>query len=118
MEIILNDKTYNLPPRTPKIAKLFDGLNGSNTDVEYHYKSLSIIEGVLGKAALKEIFGTSNKEEISVIDSLIVAKKIDEKYLEPLKEFEWQKEANEMNTPAMEAVAEILANASVLERIK
>ncbi len=118
MEIRLNEKTYELPKRTPKIAKLFDDLNGETSDVEMHYKSIAIIEAVLGKTSIKEIFGTSDRDQISVIDSVITAKKIDDIYLEPLREYEMQRQSEEMNSPSFSALHEMLENVAKLESLK
>ena len=118
MEITINDKVYELPVRNAKIAKLFDDLNGQTSDVQMHYKAITIIEGVLGKNAIKEIFGTSDKEQISVVDSVMTAKRIDDVYLEPLREYERQRQAEEMNTPAYTALSELLANAAKLDNLK
>lgn len=118
MEVRFNEKTYELPARTPKVAKLFDDLNGQTNDVQLHYKAIAIIEGVLGKTAIKEIFGTSDKEQISVIDSVITAKQIDDVYLEPLREYERQRQAEEMNSPSFSAVSEMLENVAKLDGLK
>lgn len=120
MNIVLNDKNYELPLRTPKVAKLFDDFSAQTEggDVQMHYKACAVIEGVLGRAALKEIFGTSDREQISVVDSVIAVKMIDDVYMAPLRELEKQRQAEEMNSPSYTALSEMLANAASLNTVR
>lgn len=85
----INGTTYELPKRTPAIAKKFGEFNNSfNTfdDVKIHYMALEVIEKVLGEEAIEEIFGTTDKDEISTIDSLLVVKELDNAYMNPVVE--------------------------------
>lgn len=120
-EITLEGKTYELPNRTPKVAKQFDEFNelvGVN-DVKTHYKAVAIIESLLGREALNEIFGTTDKEQIGTIDSILVVKQIDDEYLKPIKEYARQKESEDLNTPAMTAINELSRNvANMAEKLK
>lgn len=117
MEINLNGHVYELPKRVPKVAKLFDDFNkafSSESDTAIHYKAMAVLEGTIGRDAIKELFGTTDKEQISVVDSAMTVKEIDDAYMAPLTEYSRRKEAEALDTPAYAAVSELLANMSNL----
>lgn len=120
MEITLNGKEYELPKRTPKIARLFDDFKGAfdEGDVQIHNKAMKVLEATIGNEGLRDVFGTADSEQISVIDSVLIVKQIDDVYLAPLVEYTRRKESEEMNTPAFSAANELLGKMGNLQNLK
>lgn len=120
MVITLNGKEYELPKRTPKIARLFDGFKGAfdEGDVQIHNKAVKVLEATIGSEGLREVFGTADPEQISVIESALTVKQIDDVYLAPLVEYTRHKESEEMNTPAFSAANELLGKMGNLQNLK
>lgn len=98
-QIVLEGEFYSLPKRTVAIAKKFDEFNSlsGQDDVRLHYKALEIIELLLGKEAISKLFGTTNKDDIDIISSILTLKAIDDVYLSPLKEFEEKEQEKAFN---------------------
>lgn len=112
MRVELNGNSYELPKRTPKIARTFDDFNAVlavGNDVKTHYKACEVLDELVG---LKEIFGTADKEEISTIDSLLALKKMDDAYMAPVKEYERKKEYD-----MLDKINELGASVAAIERL-
>ena len=110
---------FELPPRTPKIAKKFDEYNvvlAQGNDVKTHYKACELIKELLGSEAMVDLFGTDNKEEISTIDSVLTLKIIDDAYLAPITEFQKEKESRDFDSVAFQKVDELSKNIRQIER--
>jgi len=108
--IELKSGSYELPQRTPAIAKKFDEFNSIfnlGNDVKTHYKACEVIEHLLGKECLEAEFGTSDKEEISTIDSVILLKRIDDEYLAPMLEYSRQKEARAFDSDVLKELKDL-----------
>lgn len=120
MEIVLNDKEFELPKRTPKIAKLFDEFNATfgEGDVKVHNSAMKVLESTIGREGIKEVFGTADSDQISVVESAIAVKEIDDVYMAPLTEYMMRKEAAEMDRPAFTAANELLRNVANLSELK
>jgi hypothetical protein len=120
MEIVLNDKEFELPKRTPKIAKLFDEFNATfgEGDVKVHNSAMKVLEATIGREGIKDVFGTADSEQISVVESAIAVKEIDDVYMAPLMAYMRKKEAEEMDSPALTAANELMANMANLSNLK
>lgn len=120
MEIVLNDKEFELPKRTPKIAKLFDEFNATfgEGDVKVHNSAMKVLEATIGREGIKEVFGTADSDQISVVESAIAVKEIDDVYMAPLMAYMRKKEAEEMDSPALTAANELMANMANLSNFK
>ena len=120
MEIVLNDKEFELPKRTPKIAKLFDEFNVTfgEGDVKVHNSAMKVLEATIGREGIKEVFGTADSDQISVVESAIAVKEIDDVYMAPLMAYMRKKEAEEMDSPAFTAANELMANMANLSNLK
>lgn len=120
MEIILNDREFELPKRTPKIAKLFDEFNTTfgEGDVKVHNSAMKVLDATIGRDGIKEVFGTADPEQISVVDSAIAVKEIDDVYMAPLMAYMRKKEAEEMDSPAFTAANELMSNMANLSNLK
>ena len=115
MRVELQGNSYELPARTPKIARKFDEFNqvlALGKDVKTHYKACEILEDLLGRDKLAEIFGTSDKEAISTIDTMLAVKKIDDTYLEPIKSYEMEKEKD-----MLDKINDLGASVAAIERL-
>lgn len=115
MRVELQGNSYELPARTPKIARKFDEFNqvlALGNDVKTHYKACEILEDLLGKDTLAEVFGTSDKEAISTIDTMLAVKKIDDTYLEPIKSYEMEKEKD-----MLDKINDLGASVAAIERL-
>lgn len=115
MRVEINGNSYELPVRTPKIARKFDEFNdviSRGNDVKTHYKACEILEDILGKTAFTEAFGTSDKESISTVDSILAVKIVDDTYLAPIREYEMSRE-NDM----LDKINDLGASVAAIERL-
>lgn len=108
ISIVVEGNSFELPPRTIKVAKMFDEFNQLKEDVKMHYKALEIIKFLLGGEAIEKIFGTQNIDEISTVDSILVLKAIDVEYMRPL---------NDENEEAFTKLKEVSASIDKIERV-
>lgn len=112
MRVEINGNSFELPKRTPKIARKFDDFNAilaMGNDVKTHYKACEVLDELIG---LKEVFGTSDKEDISTVDSLLALKKVDDAYMAPVKEYEREKEFD-----MLDKINELGASVAAIERL-
>lgn len=115
MRVELMGNSYELPKRTPKIARKFDEFNdvfSKGNDVKSHYKACEILEELLGKEIITELFGTTDKEDICTVDSMLALKKIDDAYLEPIREYDLSK-GNEV----FDKINDLGASVSAIEKM-
>lgn len=120
LTVAIDGNSYDLPKRTPAIAKKFDEFNevfSQGNDVKTHYKACDVIEAVLGKDNMKEIFETTDREKISTLDSVLAVKRIDDAYMEPIRMYERQKDEESANSPVFEKLNEVGESVSKLEKM-
>lgn len=105
---------YELSTYTMKIARLIEKAEKSITMTDAYKTQLSVIKAALGDKVVEKIIGTLNVEEIDLVTLVLVYNEVINGYETRIKEMKQEKEAEEVNTPAVNAIKEMAENVKII----
>lgn len=125
--IIVNSKSYDLPPKTLKVAEKLDEVlkvdSIKGLTVRQKFEKLHrFIMDLVGEEQAAEIFGSSNLAEIDLSELTIAMKKIVDAYDKPIDDYDAQKTKDKLNDIPIERIismtkaAQSMANAQMLNK--
>lgn len=105
---------YELSTYTMKIARLIEKAEKSITMTDAYKTQLSVIKAALGDKVVEKIIGTLNVEEMDLVTLVLVYNEVINGYETRIKEMKQEKEAEEVNTPAVNAIKEMAENVKII----
>lgn len=113
-KMIYDGVEYELSTYTMKIARLIEKAEKSITMTDAYKTQLSVIKAALGDKLVEKIIGTLNVEEMDLVTLVLVYNEVINGYETRIKEMKQEKEAEEVNTPAVNAIKEMAENVKII----
>lgn len=100
--IIVNEQSYDLPPKKLAVAKELDAVLKVDTvkglSVEQKFEKLhAFMKNLVGEEAAKEMFGSDSLEEIDLAELTLAVKKVVDAYDKPITDYEADKSRKEFD---------------------
>lgn len=101
--VIINDRSYDLPKKTIKVANQMDEVlkvdtnKGLNVRQKFE-KCHNFIKGLVGEETAKEMFGSNSLDEIDLTEITLAVKKVIEAYDKPINDYDMSKNMEKLDS--------------------